>query len=44
MITPFAAMRYVGVSRDTLRKLNKADRIQMWMMIVMTVELSKAEY
>ena len=40
-MSPFEAMRVVGVVRDELKVLNKSDRIKLWMMISMTIELSQ---
>ena len=37
-ISPFAAMREAGITRNQLRAMNKAGRIFAWMLVVANLE------
>ena len=39
----FAAMKFVGIDREYFRSLSIVERAKAWMMIVMTIELTKEQ-
>ena len=39
MISPFAAMRYSGVTREDFKKLDKKGRLLLWMLVCFNIAL-----
>ena len=43
LVSPFAAMRYCGITRDHFRNLPKNERLFLWIMVVANLNWSYFE-